>query len=174
MFLNCPVCAVRDLKCDVVLDMATLTGAQVAKCHTINISNSIINREYRMAAIMPVHYLTLRAGRQLWLVLKPVTDILIPSLMYRMFFNCPPRWTDCVIWILNPSLMQVRAGSLSGDLCFPSVYCPGFYSCYPFLTVIPVSLRVPLSWVHQCGGWHEEQCCRQKQWTAEVTCKYNP
>ena len=32
-----------------------------------------------MAAIMPVHYLTLRAGRQLWLVLKPVTDILIPS-----------------------------------------------------------------------------------------------
>ena len=133
------------MKCDVVLDMATLTGAQVAKCHTINISNSIINREYRMAAIMPVHYLTLRAGRQLWLVLKPVTDILIPSLMYRMFFNCPPRWTDCVIWILNPSLMQVRAGSLSGDLCFPSVYCPGFYSCYPFLTVIPVSLRVPLS-----------------------------
>ena len=60
---------------------------------------------------------------------------------YRVFFNCPPRWTDCVIWILNPSLMQVRAGSLSGDLCFPSVYCPGFYSCYPFLTVIPVSLE---------------------------------
>ena len=80
MFLNCPVCAVRDLKCDVVLDMATLTGAQVAKCHTINISNSIINREYRMAAIMPVHYLTLRAGRQLWLVLKwNLSHILIPS-----------------------------------------------------------------------------------------------
>ena len=79
MFLNCPVCAIRDLKCDVVLDMATLTGAQVAKCHTLNISNSIINREYRMAAIMPVHYLTLRAGRQLWLVLKPVTYFLFPS-----------------------------------------------------------------------------------------------
>ena len=32
-----------------------------------------------MAAIMPVHYLTLRAGRQLWLVLKPVTYFLFPS-----------------------------------------------------------------------------------------------
>ena len=28
--------------------------------------------------------------------------------------------------------------------------------------------RVPLPWVHQCRGWHEEQCGRQKQWTTKV------
>jgi len=63
--------AARDLKCDVVLDMATLTGAQ-----------GISHGRYHACAL-----------------------------------------SNSASW----EAAMVRAGSLSGDLCFPSVYCPEFH-----------------------------------------------
>merc|ERR1711973_59932 len=60
--------AARDLKCDVILDMATLTGAQ-----------GISHGRYHACAL-----------------------------------------SNSSSW----EAAMVRAGSLSGDLCFPSVYCP--------------------------------------------------
>merc|ERR1712107_568178 len=64
--------AARDLKCDVILDMATLTGAQ-----------GISHGRYHACAL-----------------------------------------SNSASW----EAAMVRAGSLSGDLCFPSVYCPEFPS----------------------------------------------
>merc|ERR1712107_875016 len=63
--------AARDLKCDVILDMATLTGAQ-----------GISHGRYHACAL-----------------------------------------SNSASW----EAAMVRAGSLSGDLCFPSVYCPEFH-----------------------------------------------
>jgi hypothetical protein len=102
--------AAKDLHCDVVLDMATLTGAQGishGRYHAAHLSNA-------------------------------------------------PSWEAAL----------TAAGSLSGDLCFPSVTRGGEAVNYnPVSDLLP---RVPFPRVHQRRGGHEEQRGGPQQRPAEV------